>query len=315
METGKDFREALAERLTQLPHLMPAVTDLRGIVIPAGGPYNRCAYHLVYALRQLGCRLPIQVWHLPQEADITWAKIWQAEGVAVVNAGEVAEREGVPVPEGGWQLKPFALRWCTFAKALLLDADNCPVRNPGYLFSDIYYEKRHAMFWPDLPPDRTRRNWVQPAVWREVGLTQDYEAMPLESGQVLVNRRRCMAELDLTVFLNEWHEHVYQFVYGDKDTFLLAWHLLGSKYHRPRLPSYRFPAICQHDSNGYLVFQHCTQGKADIAAGTPIESLINRRFIPDAATALEKRMKQVLTIHRHRGQQTAEATDGTQATA
>lgn len=305
------FRTALAARLCRLPHIMPAPRHLRGIVIPAGGPYNRFAFHLVYALRQLGCRLPIEIWHLPHEADSTWQQIWQAEGCDVVNAGEVAERENVPVPAGGWQLKPFALRHCRFAEAMLLDADNCPVRNPGDLFSDIGYEKRWAMFWPDLPPGRTRGNWVPAAVWREVGLEQDKAARPFESGQIVVNRRRCMAELDLTVFLNEWHEHVYQFVYGDKDTFLLAWHLLGSRYHMPaKLPTYRSPAVCQHDSKGRLLFQHCTQGKDAIATGENIPALINRRFVPDAAAALQKRMQSVLTPAAIRREPGEEATDG-----
>ena len=310
------FRTALTARLTQLPHILPQPEHLRGIVIPAGGDvYSRCAWHLVHALRHLGCHLPVEIWHLPHEADILWKTLFEAEGCTVVNAGDVAEREGVPVPEGGWQLKPFALRWCSFGEAMLLDADNCPVRNPAELFQDIGYEKRDAMFWADLVPPRTRGEWVPSAVWREVGIPQDKSAIPFESGQIVVNRRRCLAELDLAVFLNEWHEHVYKFVYGDKDTFLLAWHILGSRYHMPKkLPSYRYPVICQHDSKGQLMFQHATQGKEAIAAGETIPAVINRRFISDAAKLLQKRLQAVLTNHAKQRQQPVEdATDGTEA--
>ena len=77
-----------------------------------------------------------------------------------------------------------------------------------------------------------------------------------------------------------------------------------------KLPTYRSPAVCQHDSKGRLLFQHCTQGKDAIASGENIPSLINRRFVPDAAAALEKRMQSVLTpaaIQREPGE---EATDG-----
>jgi len=310
------FQTALTTRLTQLPHLMPVPRDIYGIVIPAGGElYNRCAWHLVYALKQLGCRAAIEIWHLPDEADDEWRRLFEGAGCRVVNAGEVAEREGVPVPAGGWQLKPFAVRYCDFAEVMLLDADNCPAVNPWNLFHDIGYTRRHAMFWADLPPEMNRGDWVHRDIWKEFGLPQDTSARPFESGQMIVNRRHCMAELDLTVFLNEWHEHVYQHVYGDKDTFLLAWHMLGSKYHMPpKSPSYRSPAICQPDSSGRLVFQHATQGKQDIADGKAIPSIVNRRFIVDAAAELRHKRSYLLTQNENRGQTMQEATDGEAST-
>lgn len=290
------FRQALAARLDSPPFMLPPVRHVRGIVIPAGGDlYNRLAWHLIHALRRLGCKLPIQVWHLPAEADLTWSQLYAGEGVEVVDAGVVAERIGVPVPAGGWQLKPFAVRHCDMAEVMLLDADNVPVRDPSYLFADPGYERRGAMFWPDLAPPRSRGQWVPVAAWRNVGLEQDKAARPFESGQLLVNRKRSLAALDITCFLNEWSDYVYQFVYGDKDTFLLGWHLAGQRYHMPpRNPVFRPPAICQHDSKGELVFQHATSGKAAIAAGEVVPSIVNRRFAPDAAADLARKMRAIL---------------------
>lgn len=290
------FRQALAARLESPPFMLPPVRHLRGIVIPAGGDlYNRLAWHLIHALRGLGCRLPIQVWHLPSEASIAWTQLYAAEGVEIIDAGVVAKNLGVPVPMGGWQLKPFALRHCDISEAMLLDADNVPARDPTYLFNDTGYERHGAMFWPDLPPPRSRGQWVPAAAWANVGLEQDHAARPFESGQILVNRKRCLAALDVAVFLNEWSDYVYEWVYGDKDTFLLAWHLLGQRYHMPpRNPIFRHPAICQHDSKGELVFQHATAGKEGLAAGEIFHALLNRRFAPDAAADLGPKMGAIL---------------------
>lgn len=288
---------AIAARLDAPPFMLPPIRHVRGIVIPAGGDlYNRLAWHLVHALRRLGCKLPVQIWHLPSEADITWRQLFEGEGCEVVDAGQVAEREGVAVPAGGWQLKPFAVRHAPMGEVLLLDADNVPVIDPSGLFYDTGFERHGAMFWPDLAPPRSRGQWVPVEAWRKVGLEHDKAARPFESGQLLVNRRRCLAAIDMTVLLNEWYEELYQVVYGDKDTFLLGWTLTGCRYHMPpRNAVFRHRAINQHDSKGTVVFQHATAGKKEIAAGEVLPGLINRRFAPDAAADLARKMAAILS--------------------
>jgi len=90
--------------------------------------------------------------------------------------------------------------------------------------------------------------------------------------------------------LNEWSDYVYQWVYGDKDTFLLAWHLVGKRFAMPaRNPRWVAPAIHQFGLDGELLFQHACGGKQQIADGTMIPSIINRRFIADAAADLASR--------------------------
>lgn len=293
------FREALADRLDQVPLMMPPVRAYRGIVIPAGGPlYGALAYHLVFCLRGLGCRLPIEVWHLDADempGDLA-AAFGAFDGVRLVSAVDVCQRErhtprqrGASQRDRGWWLKAFALRHSGFAEVMLLDADQVPARDPTYVFHDKGYERAGAMFWPDLPPTRERAEWVPANAWRAVGLEPVPSARPFESGQVLVNRTRHLHALDVAVMLNEWSDVTYQFVYGDKDCFLLAWHLAGARYHMPpRNPAYRHPAICQHDSDGELVFQHACNGKAEIVAGEVLPALVSRRFAPDAAAALAK---------------------------
>ncbi len=108
----------------------------RGIVICGGGTkYFPCVYVLVRLLRYLGCTLPIEVWHLGgREMSAAMRGLLAAHGADCRDAQ--AERRVHPVRRlSGWELKCFAVLHCRFAEAMLLDADNCPVRDPAFLFN------------------------------------------------------------------------------------------------------------------------------------------------------------------------------------
>jgi len=286
------FRDALAARLANRPtwSLPP---HSRGIVIVAGGElFFRLAWHLLAVLRGVGCRLPVEVWHLGRhEMDARMTAILKDQpGVTVVDAERYCETHGIqPRRLGGWGLKAFSLRHCGFRHAILLDAENVPTQDPACLLNDTRYERAGAIFWPDLPPNCAREEWVPPVAWQNVGLEPVPTARPFESGQIVVDRRKHLRALDVAVFLNEWDDEVYQWIYGDKDTFLLAWHLTGSTYTMPRKPAiWRHPAICQHDLDGSLMFQHACQAKHELAVGHILTPILNRRFAPDAAAALNR---------------------------
>jgi hypothetical protein len=292
------FREALRDRLANLPVMLPAIRHTRGIVTTAGGDlYFRLAWHLLTCLRGLGCRLPIEVWTLgDSEMDPVQRQLLeQWDGVTVVALDQYCQTHGITPrkPLGGWELKAFAMRHSGFAEAMFLDADNVPTSDPTYLFNDLSYQRRGAMFWPDLPPQRPRAEWIPEAAWAAVGISHQ-RVRPFESGQMLVNRQRCLQALDLAWFLNDWSDRMYQVVYGDKDCFLLAWHLLGQAYHMPaRSPRWYSPAIHQHDSDGRVCFQHACGAKANLAAGRIVKSLVARRYSPDAAADLQRRTAEI----------------------
>lgn len=46
--------------------------------------------------------------------------------------------------------KVAALLHCSFDEVLLLDADNIPLFDPSYLFSDRLYRQHRNLFWPDF---------------------------------------------------------------------------------------------------------------------------------------------------------------------
>src|SRR5258708_4076576 len=82
----------------------------QGIVIAAGGcRYFANAWVCLKMLRHLGCRLPIQLWHLgDEEVDDCLRLLVRPLGVEWINALEFQEAHATRML-GGHELKPYAV--------------------------------------------------------------------------------------------------------------------------------------------------------------------------------------------------------------
>lgn len=230
----------------------------RGVTIAAGGARLFVnAYVLAHLLRRrLGCASPIEVWHYGDgEMSPRMKSLLVDLGVDVVDAAKLAARAGVTIRDG-WQLKPLALLGCRFAEVLLLDADQVPVVDPCVAFDWPQYRDAGAVFWPDIV-DLTADN----PVWASLGLSGQ-RRVSLDSGQVLVDKRRHLRAVLATMALNEAAEATWRYVYGDKDTFLLGWMLADAPFalvpHRPFAEQRSF---VQRDFDGSAFLQHRTNCK------------------------------------------------------
>ena len=224
----------------------------RGIVICAGGVrYFTSAWVCIHILKQLNCRLPIQVWHLgEQEMDGQMAELLAGLGVECIDARRIRRRQAVR-RLGGWELKPYAMLHCPFEEVLLLDADNVPVVNPEQLFDLREYRVKGAVFWPDYGRDEK----ADP-IWRSCRVRRPKE-LEFETGQVLVDKRRCWRALCLTMWFNEHSDFYYRFLHGDKETFHLAFRKLQQPYALVPVRIHTLPGtMCQHDFSGRRIFQH-----------------------------------------------------------
>ena len=224
----------------------------RGILICAGGmKYFTCAWVCLKMLRNLGCTLPVEFWHLGKEEMTPEMKeLVEPLGVKCVDAYEVRKQHPARTL-GGWELKCYAILHSRFKDVLLLDADNVPVRNPAFLFDTPQYTETGAIFWPDcnkLAPERD--------IWGICGVKHRDE-WEFESGQIVVDKERCWQALNLAMHYNEHSDYYYQHIYGDKETFHLAFRRTGKEYVMPA-PSRRTVTgtICQDDFTGKLLFQH-----------------------------------------------------------
>lgn len=235
----------------------------RGIVMCGGGTrYFTCAYVNIRILRWLGCDLPVELWHLDEgEMNDAMRELVEPLGGTCVNASEV--RRHHPVRRlGGWELKAFAMIHSRFREVLFLDADNVAAVDPTFLFNCPEYRQTGAIFWPDYGPLKPKAE-----LWRILGLA-DRDEVDQESGQIVIDKKRGWKPLLLAMHFNEHSDFYYRYLWGDKDTFRIAWRLLHREYsmvpypiHKMTLPGHYSLAMGQHDFEGNLIFQHRNQDK------------------------------------------------------
>ena len=256
------FSEALRRRLAAPAKYPDDRFSGRGIVTCAGGQrYFTCAWMLIWVLRRVvGSKLPIQVWHLGRaEMSEGMQIILEEQGVEVIDAEKVVARCPARV-SGGWSLKPYAIAQSRFREVLFLDADTIPLVNPDAVFEWDSYTRHGALFWPDNV-DLTKAN----PIWDMAGL-QPKDCASLESGVLALDKQHTWELLDLAVLLNEYWEEAYQYIHGDKDSYLVAAELARQNYaivdHRP----YAFDNdLIQRDALGEPFLHHRSLSKWNLS--------------------------------------------------
>ncbi|MBN8602599.1 MAG: hypothetical protein J0M26_16305 [Planctomycetes bacterium] len=263
----------------------------RGIVIAGGGlKYFPSVWVNVNLLRHFGCTLPIQLWYLgDSEMDPYMKRLLEPLGVECIDAREIEKQHPCRIL-CGWELKLYATLHSPFAQVLFLDADNGVVCDPTYLFDGEEYKRHGAVFWPDYAC------WtLKPGVWRVFGMPDMAEPevseheRAFESGQYLIDKRRCDRELRLSLFYAEHSDFTFQHVYGDKECFHLGWRRLGSDYAMPCAgPGWNVHTIVQFDFRGQIIFQHRCQDKWRFGGNRFVDSLANEelcfRWVEELAT-------------------------------
>jgi alpha 1,2-mannosyltransferase len=242
----------------------------RGIVVVAGGKtYFTNAYVLIARLRnELGCRLPIEVWHRESERSDFERRVWRS--MKNVSYRCLEDEFGAEIP-GKYSIKPVAMKLSSFDEILMLDADNNCIRDPEFLFDHPRYKRHGAIFFPD--------HWANDPSARCYQLLSpaDRQKIPLwtqESGQVLIDRRRCARALELCVNMNlKFHDRMTDVVIncpggnGDKDSFQVAWLLTGTDFwfvpfrtgtagYLDQNGSYKGTTMCQYAPDGTPLFLH-----------------------------------------------------------
>jgi ADP-heptose:LPS heptosyltransferase len=234
----------------------------RGIVICGGGAkYFTNAWVCINMLRKLGCKLPIELWHLGEtEMTREMEKLVSPLGVKCVDGLALQKTFPARIVRG-WALKSYAILHSRFREVLLLDADNVPVANPEILFETPQFKSTGAIFWPDISRRRTK---TALSIWRNCGLRPPREP-EFESGQIIVDKERCWRALRLCLWFNENSDFYYRYFHGDKDTFQLAFRKTGKNYSLIPTPVRQLDAtMCQHDFTDRRIFQHRNLDKWDL---------------------------------------------------
>ncbi|KAG2440494.1 hypothetical protein HYH02_010372 [Chlamydomonas schloesseri] len=150
-----------------------------------------------------------------------------------------------------WMPKIWALyRGTAFDEVLLLDADSVPLVQPEELFATPAYVATGSLFTPDY-----WTNWeMKDELYTTFGLRPPYEGNPnfksMESGQLVFNRRKLSAVLEWVWFVNAHHDVTYNWMYGDKDSFRLAFALAGMIDSFSQSPTWPSLAMTQARAEG-----------------------------------------------------------------
>ncbi|KAG7392034.1 hypothetical protein PHYBOEH_006510 [Phytophthora boehmeriae] len=259
-----------------------------GIVMVVYPKLIASAYATIKMLRDvLGCRLPIEIWFRRAEMNGHAGSFKPLEALAADNETSlITFHEITDWHAVGFGTKVFSIYNSHFERVLFLDADNVPTRDPTFLFESQEFVDTGAVFWPDFwLPTRTIFNvHSQSLVWEllDMPFVNMFEQ---ESGQLLIDRRRHTATLELVKFYTFHRPSLFdnmKIVHGDKDLFRFAWLKLGSPFHMiqaaPAIAgkiineSFCGLTMVQHDAQGGVLFLHRNSHKL---TGEPLREPLN----------------------------------------
>lgn len=264
--------------------------DGKCIVMSSGGmKYLTNAYLNIRYIRDvLKSNIPIQIWYLGEKEKIS--SVFddlnnRYENIEFIDSEEV--KKTFPFAKsGGWENKIYSIVHCKYKEVLYLDSDCFIDYQPEQLFEDLKeYKEYGAVFSSDCdvlgchrPMDEkgviTRLGSFFNGVWdysqpnpllNILGIRDNFSC-ELESGFMLIDKYRCYKEVLLALYLNENSDFIYYYIYGDKDTYRLAWSYFNTDYCTITNVARSHNCISNYYNNK-LLFQHRVQNtKFDINA-------------------------------------------------
>ncbi|KAG2502455.1 hypothetical protein BBO99_00009852 [Phytophthora kernoviae] len=261
-----------------LPNVRDAAGEKRdGIVMVVYPSLLASAYATIRALRDvLNCQLPVEIWFRADELQRVpgalgpLRELADADTTGGITFREINDRRALR-----FAAKIYAIYNSNFDRVLFLDADNVPVRDPAFLFKSSEFVKTGAVFWPDFwhPGHTIFHIMGDSLLWQllDMPYVQMFEQ---ESGQLLIDRRRHAAPMELVNFYSFHspnHFEQLKLVYGDKDLFRYAWIKLDVPFYMVQVPpavagkvvneSFCGMTMVQHDAEGNVLFLHRNSNK------------------------------------------------------
>jgi hypothetical protein len=220
------FQRALAEAGE-----CPATARGRGVVTCGSLKFAPYLWILIRSLRHFGCVLPVELWHMDGEVNDELQRWFEPYGVTFRDGGRLPWGRNRYF-NGAHGFKPYAVVHSSFREVLFLDADNSVTMDPAFLFETPAFVRDGAVFWSD--PVAMTGGLGGAALRADFGLDPGGEEF--ESGQFLMDKARCWRALRLTLHVNEHSGYYYRFLFGDKETFRLAFDAAGQRYALARQP-------------------------------------------------------------------------------
>lgn len=265
---------------------------------------------LLNELKRLQCSLPIEIFHKSEELTSEQIKLLESVLPTQVTVKTI---QGNPKDfiskyghRHGWACKIYALYESEYQENLWIDADNCPIRDPEFLFNDPEYVQKGSLFWRDLIGVDSCHQYTENSVMWPIFNVPFNDGEPFEAGQLLINKDTCWIQFALVKYYADNCEIYYNFG-GDKETFKLAWQRIGAlvghralqiNYHSdPNVPYGFIPygpfhkgavnqykkwgggsVMVQRDRNGNELFNHRNLAKFKLQDNQYMESITNENW-------------------------------------
>jgi len=142
----------------------------------------------------------------------------------------------------GFAVKPFAALASRFEEIILMDADATYIHDPAEWFEDIEYKRTGTLFFKDrtlYPGPHRGSEWihewmVEPSDYaKNTRFYKELSAHEMESSTVVINKSKRFLGMLLTCKFNEQKIRdrvVYQNVFGDKETYWMAFDMAKEPY-------------------------------------------------------------------------------------
>lgn len=181
------------------------------------------AYATLSALRnQQKSTMPVTIFYMDGEVaeDVTDMFTEAFGNIQFVN---MASLPSTPLCDeeapAGFAIKALALYHAKeyYQHVMWMDVDSLPLTTPESLFASEAYTTKGNMFWPDF-----YNGWVNEAIYDALTNVKPSKVADTESGQLLIDTCKHADVLQFVHALNQQSAVTYDYMFGDKDTFRLA---------------------------------------------------------------------------------------------
>ncbi|KAF8577361.1 glycosyltransferase family 71 protein [Ramaria rubella] len=201
----------------------------RGIVFTAGNAdtLSRVVITLKLIRQHFKSNLPAAIFHFPSERPDPNSPLVSELRDLNAKLVEATGRDRDPTREKNYQLKAQSIVESEWAEVIYFDSDNLPAANPELLFDAPNYKRLGVFFAPDY--------WKTSAsnpIWHIIGV-QCRDEWEQEAGQIVIDKRRHLDAMLLSLYmLTDW-QYWFYFSDGDKDVFRFAMLALRKRWALP----------------------------------------------------------------------------------
>jgi alpha 1,2-mannosyltransferase len=278
----------------------------KGIVTTSYDKEFESSWVLLNELKRLNVDLPVEIFH--KEGELSEKQINIISNIDAKFKVKLLQDNVT-----GWSIKPFSILQSSFEEVIWMDSDNCPVRNIEFLFDDIEYKEKGSLFWRDVCNEAF--NYPTAQTWEVFNVPYN-DCEKFETGQLVLNKKKCWKEFQLCLLYTMNSNLYYQFVHGDTGTFKFAFLYLHKhkpyyriNYHSDSslVPFGFIPygpfhvgepnmygkwgggcVLAQRDREGEVLFNHRTINKFKLSGSVYQRHVINEKYYHEHMEELKK---------------------------